>query len=63
MYTERACSNKRTCAHLEEAGCLELEDKLVMHLVGWLVLAETRPLVKQQHHLLAQPGGVGVVPH
>lgn len=25
--------------HLEEPSCLQLENKLVMHLVSWLVLA------------------------
>ena len=38
--------------YLEEASGLKLEDKLVMHLVGWLVFTESGPFIKQDHHLL-----------
>lgn len=48
--------------YLEEASCLQLEHKLVMHLVSWLVLAEACPFVKQHHHLLTQPWRVCVIP-
>ena len=41
-------------ADLEEAISLKLEDKLVVHLVGWLVLAEAGPLIKQDNHPLPQ---------
>lgn len=50
-------------AYLEEASSLQLEDKLVMHLVSWLVLTEARPLIKQIHHLLPQPWWVCLIPH
>ena len=48
--------------HLEEACCLQLEHKLVMHLVGGLVLAEAGPLIKEDHHLLTQPWWVRLIP-
>ena len=74
MEVKQRCANTNThpqqetyaCIHvrmyLEEASCLQLEHKLVMHLVSWLVLAEACPFIKQHHHLLAQPWGVCVIP-
>ena len=50
-------------ADLEEAISLQLEDKLVMHLVGWLVLAEAGPLIKQNNHPLPQTRGVCLILH
>lgn len=48
--------------HLEEPSCLQLENKLVVHLVSWLILAKACPFVKQHHNLLAQPWRVRVIP-
>ncbi|KAA6425772.1 MAG: hypothetical protein FRX49_04147 [Trebouxia sp. A1-2] len=44
-------------ADLEEAISLQLEDKLVVHLVGWLVFAEACPLIKQDNHPISQTRG------
>jgi len=48
-------------ADLEEAISLQLEDKLVMHLVGWLVLAEAGPFIKQDNHPVSQTWGVCLI--
>jgi len=48
-------------ADLKEAISLQLEDKLVVHLVGWLVLTEASPLIKQDNHPLPQTRGVCLI--
>ncbi len=48
-------------ADLEEAISLQLEDKLVMHLIGRLVFAEAGPLIKQDNHSVSQTRGVCLI--
>jgi hypothetical protein len=49
-------------ADLEEAIRLQFKDKLVMHRVGWLVLAEAGPLIKHDNNSISQTWGVCLIP-